>query len=309
MENLKTRKFFRRHKNIIAVLVIVIAFTLVLSSCAENGSGELISSEFPTDETASVTPGESASPTTDVVTTALPGFTDEEIDQLKTKLAEAHAALEQANAAYAAEKEAREADRTALENAQGKVAELMSEKNKLLAELGAKEVELKQKTPPELDFKSIQGMYEGYGELVTLTYSYEVTVEATQKGNFLTNKTLLYSIPGTLKMGVNFDKVKNGIAVNNATKTVTVTIPSAYFVSNEINESHVQRYDVNRGIFSKVEDKDYLNVASAAKEKAEEQVRNNGMLQYAQRLAGLEFIGLLEPVTSKSGYQIVVVYE
>lgn len=229
----------------------------------------------------------------DVESSALPAFTDEEINQLRTELAEAHAALEKANT------EAQD------------VAALEREKNRLLDELGAKEAELKMKTPPALDFKKISGMYEGYGELVTLTYSYEVTVEAKTEGTFLgtQNKTLLYLIPGTLKIGVNFDKVKNGIVADDINKKVTVKIPAAYFVSNEIDESNVKRYDVTRGIFSKVEDKDYLNVAVAAKEKAQEKVTSNGMLPYAQRLAGLEFIGLLEPVTSKSGYQIIVEYE
>ncbi len=114
-----------------------------------------------------------------------------------------------------------------------------------------------------------------------------------------------------MKIGVNFDQVKNGIAVDDTQKTVTVTIPAAYFVSNEIDESNVTRYDVNKGLFSrfsKVEDKYYLNAATNAKDKVQRQVTDSGMLAYAQRLAGLEFTGLLEPVTSKSGYQIVVVY-
>lgn len=228
-----------------------------------------------------------------VEASALPAFTEEEINQLRTELAEAHAALEKANA------ESQD------------VAALVSEKNKLLDELAAKEVELKLKTPPVLDFKKILGMYEGYGELVTLTYNYEVTVETKTEGTFLgaQNKTLLYSIPGTLKIGVNFDKVKNGIVADDTKKTATVKIPAAYFISNEIDEGNVKRYDVSRGVFSKVEDKDYLHVAVAAKEKAQEQVTSNGMLPYAQRLAGLEFIGLLEPVTSKSGYQIIVEYD
>lgn len=108
--------------------------------------------------------------------------------------------------------------------------------------------------------------------------------------NSASGKLTLYYTPGTIQ------------------SPATVKIPAAYFVSNEIDEGNVKRYDVSRGVFSKVEDKDYLNAAVAAKEKAQEQVASNGMLPYAQRLAGLEFIGLLEPVTSKSGYQIVVVY-
>lgn len=275
----------KKHKKAViivlaAALLIVVAVVVMVAQRNRNAGVPTL--EFD--------PNETQRPS-DIATPPLPAFSEDEINQLRTELAEAHAALEKANA--------ESQDMAALE----------SEKNKLLDELAAKEVELKLKTPPVLDFKKIMGMYEGYGELVTLTYSYEVIVEATTKELFLQNKTLLYAIPGTLKIGVNFDKVKNGIVADDSKKTVTVKIPAAYFISNEIDEGNVKRYDVSRGVFSKVEDKDYLNAAVAAKEKAQEQVTSNGMLPYAQRLAGLEFIGLLEPVTSKSGYQIVVVYD
>lgn len=263
-----------------AILLIVVAGIVIVAQRNRNASVPTL--EFD--------PNEMQRPS-DIASSALLAFSEEVINQLRSELAEAHAALEKANA------ESQD------------IAALESEKNKLLDDLAAKEIELKLKTPPVLDVKKIMGMYEGYGELVTLTYSYEVIVEATTKEPFLQNKTLLYAIPGTLKIGVNFDKVKNGIEADDTKKTVTVKIPAAYFVSNEIDESNVKRYDVIRGVFSKVEDKDYLNAAVAAKEKAQEQVASNGMLPYAQRLAGLEFIGLLEPVTSKSGYQIIVVYE
>jgi hypothetical protein len=301
--------FIRKNTKFVIAVLSMMMIAAVLVGCSDKSKNDneptYASQEFDISDSSG---NNSAQEIPLVVSTALPGFSEEEIQQLKDELATAHAALETANTDYAAELEARKADEKALEESQKKVAEFESEKNKLISELNAKEVELKLKTPPELDFKKIVGMYEGYGELVTLTYSYEVTVGAKTTGNIFTNKNYLYSIPGTLKVGVNFDKVKSGIVANDSKKTVTVTIPAAYFVSNEIDENNVQRYDISKAIFSKVEDKDYLDVAPQAKTKAEQQVINNGMLPYAQRLAGLEFIGLLEPVTSKSGYQIVVVY-
>ena len=291
---------------IACLLAIILTVLLTLVSCAKKGSATPTykHQEFDPNESPIVT----QTTTSDVSVTAFPALTDAEIQILKDELPEMHAALEQANAEYEAEMAAREADKLALEEANGKYTEWESEKNKLIADLNAKEEELRLKTPPVLDIKKITGTYEAKGELVTLTYNYEVTVESEGKG-FLVNKKLLYSVPGTLKIGVNFDNVKNGITTNDTTKTVTVKIPAAYFVSNEIDEAYVQRYNIEKGIFAKVEDKDYLNAAPVAKLKAEELVRNNGMLIYAQRLAGLEFIGILEPITSISGYQIVVVYE
>jgi hypothetical protein len=239
-----------------------------------------------------------------------PPDTDTVSDQNEyDELAPFREAAEIANAEYKKEMEAREADKELIADGQNKIRELESEINRLIDELKAKEVELDLATPPILDIKKIIGMYEDYGELVTLTYTYEVTVQAENKGNIFTNKNLLYLIPGTLKMGVNFDQVKDGIKVDEENKIVTVIIPEAYFISNEINESGVERYDISRAFFSKVEDKDYLNVAEKAKETAQKQVTDNDMLIYAQKLAGLQFIGLYEPLTSKSGYEIVVEYE
>jgi hypothetical protein len=274
------------------------------------GGGEILLQEFDPDEPMGAgLAGVRAEPEgTDAPGVALPGFDQEEINRLKEELSDTHAALLKANAEYAAEKAAREADMQAAKVTQGRLAGLESEKNKLLSDLRAKEAELEQKTPPRLDMQLIIGSYEGYGELVTLTYSYEVMEEYRSTGNIFTNKTVLYAIPGTLKIGVDFDAVKNSIRADDIQKTVTVTIPAAYFVSNEIDENNVERYDVSRGMFSKVEDKDYLSVAPDAKKKAQEQVVANGMLEYAQRLAGMEVVGLTEPVTSRSGYRLVVEY-
>jgi hypothetical protein len=299
---------------LLTIIMVLAAISLVFITCAT-----IYNKLAASDGTASATQ-KYASSDSDIITAssdaahpALPGFSEAEVQQLKDELAEAHTALEEANAAYKAEMLARENDLALMNENDKKVADLESEKNQLLAELDAKEIELKQMTPPELDFKKIIGMYEGKGELATLTYSYEVIYELTKSpNNPLTKITMLYSIPGTLKMGVNFDTVKNGVAMNTDKKTVTVTIPDAYFISNERDESNVKRYDANSGLFSyfnRAEDKDYLGIAQEAKNKAEEKIKNDGMLEYAQRLAGLEFIGLLEPLTSASGYQIIVSYD
>jgi len=280
----------KKNIRLLCLFAVAFAVSLPLVSCAKNGSVDPTYKyqEFDPNETPTSTPVTAS----DIPSVASPTFTDAEMQILKDELPELHAALEQANAEYESEWE--------------------NEKNRLLAELDAKDAELKAKTPPELDFKSIAGMYEAKGELSTLTYSYEVTVEITPSSNFLTDKKLVYIIPGKLKIGVNFDAIKNGIVEGATQKTVTVTIPKAYVIANETDDGIPQRYDVNKGVFStfsKAGDVDYKAAQDKAKLKAEEQVQSNGMLNYAQNLAGLEILGILEPITSKSGYQIVVVYE
>jgi hypothetical protein len=296
---------------LLTIIMGLAAISLIFITCT-TVYNKLVTGDGTASATQKYAPSDSdMTDSSDIAHPALPGFSEDEVQQLKDELADAHTALEEANAAYEAEMQARETD---LQNENSKLkTEFESERKQLLAELDAKEAELKQKTPPELDFKKIIGMYEGKGELATLTYSYEVVYELTKSpNNPLTKITMLYSIPGTLKMGVNFDTVKNGVAMNTTKKTVTVTIPDAYFISNEIDETNVKRYDANSGLFSyfnRAEDKDYLGIAQEAKNKAQEKIENDGMLEYAQRLAGLEFIGLLEPVTSASGYQIIVSYD
>ena len=224
MENTTEHEFsqyMKKHKNVIllmlaAALLIVFAVVVMMLQRSSNVGEPTL--EFDPNETPKPSP---------VATSALPAFSPDEINQLLTELAKEHAALIKANTEY---------------------QNLEIEKSKLLVELAAKEVDLKLKTPPVLDFKKIIGMYEGFGELVTLTYRYEVTVEAKTEGTFLgiQNKTILYAIPGTLKIGVNFDKVKNGIVADDINKTAIVKIPAAYFVSNEIDEGNVKRYDVSQ---------------------------------------------------------------
>ena len=268
-------------KNTIIALLLVVALALTLTACNKRGIEEY--NEFDT------TSGGGIPSVSDPTESSMPAFTEAEIQQLRDELAEQ----------YQIYIDSQPNDDAAWER---KIKKLMDE-------LDALKAELVLKTPPKLDVIALEGKYEARGELVTLIYSYEIMYQVKTEGNILVNKNIVYSIPGTLKLGVSFDKVKNGLIVDDAKKTVTVTVPKAYFVSNAIDEGGVERYDVTRGIFSKVEDKDYLNVAQAAKAEVELRETNNGMLTFAQHLAGLELIGLIEPITSVSGYQIVVVYE
>ena len=320
MSNPRDANLFRKYSKAVAVLLLVVSLVSVLAACGKKEDEYMPlyeTQEFDPDESPGATPYESTPVPADIVSAALPELNEEQIQQLQDQLEEVHAALLKANADYIAEMDAREADRIAFEETQGKITEWESEIKRLMEELDAKDAALKNKTPPELDIKMVHGLYEGKGELSTLTYNYEITVEVKPSSNFLTEKTLVYIISGSMKIGVNFDEVRKSISINDNTKTVTITIPKAYVISNETGDGIPERFDVNKGVFStfnKAEDVDYKSAQDAAKVKAVEQVtarNSNGesMLTYAQRLAGMEFVGLLEPITSKSGYQVVVKYE
>lgn len=267
---------------LILLLAIVFGAVLLYQSYGNNSQEARV--EFD--------PKQNLGELSDAELSALTGFSLDQIKELRRELADAHANLEKSN------------------NEASDLANLKIENKKLLAELTAKDLKIESVTPPELDVKKIYGLYEAYGELVTLTYSYEVFVEV-EPDNVL-RKGVLYKIPGTLKLGVSFANIKERININDESKLISIRIPKAYIIANEPNIDSIKGYQTKENWYEIIKpdrtDTKFIAAEREAKAKAVEQVTKSGMLEYAQRLAGLEFINLLEPISSKSGYEIVVDY-
>jgi hypothetical protein len=218
---------------------------------------------------------------------ALPEIRPEQIAELETELEKAHAALSAANADY-------EEYKTKQEQA---IAALEAEKSKLASDL-----------PPALNRENIIGKYNGISELATLEYKYSVTFESEPEGNIFTKVERLYIVSGTAKLGVKLGDAQKSIVIDNAKKTVTVTVPKAHLFSNELDEQSVQSFDINIGWFASPDDL-FAKNAEKAKSAAEKEILDNDMLSYAQRLAGFQLQNLLEPITSVSAYTLVIEYE
>ena len=99
------------------------------------------------------------------------------------------------------------------------------------------------------DAGTIREEIKGIGELATLEYRYTnvATLDASKKlfdTDFIlpgTSKTAIIIMDGVLKAGINVEKIS--IRSDESTKTITVVLPSASILSNELDEDSMQVYD------------------------------------------------------------------
>jgi hypothetical protein len=277
---------------IIVLVLLLIAATLLCVFFALRNRGEAVPAMATSDPVYAYTefdPNETPPPGEEV-SGALSNLTEEQIKELEKQLAEAGASiktLEEANAEY---------------------EKIKAEQDKAIRELENERTVMRDKLPPTLAPDKIYGTYNGISELATLEYNYTVNFESEPEGNFFTKVERLYIVSGKIKIGVDYDDATKAIKIDNASKTVTVTIPKAHIISNELDEKSVKSFDLKMGWFSEPDDI-FAKNAEKAKTAAEKELLQNDMFTQAQRLAGIQIQEQLEKVTSASAYTLVIVYE
>ena len=129
------------------------------------------------------------------------------------------------------------------------------------------------------------------GELATVEYRYTNvgTLDASKtlwNTDFVlpgTSKTAIITMDGILKAGINVEEIT--ITCDEVTKTITVDIPTAKILSNELDEDSLQVYDEKDGAFNKIDLEDSRSLRTEIKEKAEKNAVNSGILKDAENKA------------------------
>ncbi|MDR2898874.1 MAG: DUF4230 domain-containing protein [Clostridiales bacterium] len=207
------------------------------------------------------------------------------------------------------------------ENSEADKETLKNELGITMAELEETKADLKSMELPDLDVIALNEKYEEVGELVTIDYEYEYISKAYDNGEalflfgsgdliFWDTNEFLYKITGVMKLGVDISQMKEGLSIDDKGKMISLTIPPAYVISNDQNESDVERYDIQKGWLNSnpVRDEDLLNAFSNLETELTQKVTDNGMLKYAQELAGHQIMDILQPIASISGYTISISY-
>jgi hypothetical protein len=209
------------------------------------------------------------------------------------------------------EKELNAADK-AIEAAKTSTATLESELNITKEELEKTKADLLAKEPPELDTQVLKEKYTEVGELVTIDYEYDYIYNAKDEGGFLPwdTKEFIYQIPIAAKLGVDISSISDGVKVDDEKKTVYLTIPAAYLIATDPDEQKIERYDIQTGMFNSnpVKDEDLINALISLENELRKKIQENGILKYAQELAGYQIAEILQPITGISGYNISIQY-
>lgn len=150
------------------------------------------------------------------------------------------------------------------------------------------------------------------GELATIEYRYTNvgTIDSSKKlfGSDvdipLTKKSAIITMDGVIKVGVDVDKIH--IETNNTLKTITVLLPKAKILSNELDENSMTTYDETNGVFNNITLEDSSSIREAIKKKSVENAEKNGIYDQAKTNAENIVRCIIESVPGvKDNYKIL----
>ena len=145
-------------------------------------------------------------------------------------------------------------------------------------------------------------------ELVTVAYYY------TNMGRFenhvdfygwkvpFTTKSFIVSYDGVIKAGVDLSGVE--VEVDEAGKSVTVTLPDSGILSHEIPEDSIEVFDESDNIFNPITIEDYTGFTRDEKAAMEQRAIDNGLLTSADEQARNAVDSLLRLMPGMEGYQL-----
>lgn len=161
-----------------------------------------------------------------------------------------------------------------------------------------------------LDVKTIEEILQPAGDLITQRYYYtdmdtfESYKELLGAKIPLTTDKVVFTYKGAISAGIVLSKVE--FAVDEEEKTVTVTLPDIFIVSNEIFEDEFKAYEIKNSIFTETKFTDYALLLGGMKsKKAEELMKNQKFRDEARKEAENVISVFLKNATVSKDYKII----
>ena len=107
-----------------------------------------------------------------------------------------------------------------------------------------------------------------------------------------------------IKAGYDFAKVQ--VDVDEVTKCVTVTLPEAKVLSNEIKPDSLKVYDEHQSIFTPLSITDVNSAQEELKETAKTSAIANGLFEAARENMELLIKGLLSSSIDFAVYELII---
>lgn len=201
-----------------------------------------------------------------------------------------------------------------LEDKNIKIDELNEEKSELSKSLDENIERIKELTIEEeviFDSGLVMEEIKNISELATVEYRYTNVGTLDSSSNFkfvdvkipFTKKTVVVTMDGVLKAGFDFSEVE--IKTDEKSKKITVYIPNAKFLSNELFEDSFQVYEEKESVWNQITLDDSNSIRKDIKDKAVENAEKNGTLEQANERAKELIKCIIESVPKiKDTYQI-----
>lgn len=142
-------------------------------------------------------------------------------------------------------------------------------------------------------------------DLVTVEYHYTNAdkQEYESKSNIpFTKKSFIFSYDGVIRYGV--DLKETAVQVDEASRTVIVTIPPSKLVSHEIDESSFRILDETSSLFNPVHFDDMTEFRQVQKTEMEKKAEARGLPQQARQQAAATIEALFRSTPGMENYDL-----
>lgn len=156
--------------------------------------------------------------------------------------------------------------------------------------------------------RNVQFSLKDIGELATQAgYYTNVQVISGSREIFglaipLTEKKYIFSYDGVIKAGYDFSEIR--LDMDEIAMKVTVTLPEARILSNEVDQNSFTLLDESKNIFNTLKMEDVNESLTAMKKESEEKAVANGILENARTNAELLIRGFLASTIDMSKYTV-----
>lgn len=147
------------------------------------------------------------------------------------------------------------------------------------------------------------------GELATVEYLYTDAAHFTDSKQIkgfnipFTKKSVLARWNGTIKAGIDVEKV--AISADDDKKVITIQMPKAEILSNEVDDESFETLDEDDGLFNKVTVDDTMEIIGDTKDNMEKRAANAGILEEAEANAKELITQILEAdETIRENYKV-----
>lgn len=161
-----------------------------------------------------------------------------------------------------------------------------------------------------LKISTVERKLEAAGELVTLRDEY---VGGGEKKDYKkawgfkvpgTTDQIVYTYEGCICAGINVEEVT--VSVDNDKKTITISLPEPYIISNELYEDKFKTWDIKNSVFNSSSLAEYGKLAESIKTQEQEELLNEeGFSEKVRENAESVFRLLLSTSEETSEYEVI----
>lgn len=164
---------------------------------------------------------------------------------------------------------------------------------------------------PVITVSQIEEQLSSIKELATKEYIYTNASRREANKTWLwgwdmpfSDTSLLVTYDGTIKAGIDLNKVK--VSVSESPRTITITVPTAEILGHDLPQETIKVLEVKNNLFNEITFDDYNEFIGAEKPVMEQKATERGLITEATNEAKMVIEEFLQIIPGMGGYTLIV---